>query len=394
MSCPLSADTSETGKAREVKFAEEAEKEPFFSPDVYAAYGMESHCIIQTARGCNERCVVDYEPLKLSTFRVFGVGQGTILGDPVLWADQCCLFVIFFLTAAPVVYYFRHEIDGEVSVRRFIREQEPKMRQFAGILTGLSFFLLAFYTSLIVGRWWTMRTAGIGAIKAATVELELLLNQCVTNDSKVLSAVRRYGRTSMLLIFMWRQKQMPEMKERLVQRELLTEGECDLLLKWNHCLHETIWGWQVAIVEKLYSQGKIKSDQLYACLLQKCMDGRAAVQCCHTHLAVRMPMQYVHLLGILVKGHNVILATIMGLLFGAAAQNGYMILCVQLFLRICILPFLFNAILLINCNLADPFDGSESDFPGEIYQENLERDCNGFVAASSHTPDWLDELQP
>merc|ERR1719506_83662 len=166
---------------------------------------------------------------------------------------------------------------------------------------------------------------------------------------QVLSAVRRYGRTSLLLIFMWRREQTKddnELKKMLLDRQLLTEDECEKLLKWNkHCLHETIWAWQMAIVNKLYKDGKIKSDQLYSLLLQKCLDGRQAVQVCHTHLAVRVPMQYVHLLGLLVKMHNFVVTVIMGVLFGAAVQNKQTILCVQLFARICILPFLFNAIL-------------------------------------------------
>merc|ERR1719326_2148781 len=130
---------------------------------------------------------------------------------------------------------------------------------------------------------------------------------------------------------------------------LLTEHEIEQLLKWKHCLHETIWAWQAGIVSMLYKEGKIKSDQLYACLLQKCLDGRAAVQLVHTHLAVRVPMQYVHLLGLLVKMHNFVVAVIMGLLFGEALHREQTILCIQLTARIFILPFLFNAILLINC---------------------------------------------
>jgi len=139
----------------------------------------------------------------------------------------------------------------------------------------------------------------------------------------------------------------------------------------------------------LYKEGKIKSDQLFQMLLQKCTEGRAAVQLVHTHLAVRVPMQYVHLLGLLVKMHNFVLAVIMGLLFGAAVRNGEIIICVQLFGRTLILPFLFNAILLINAELSDPFDGSESDFPGAIYQDALEKDCNGMIGATQNMPAWL-----
>jgi len=268
------------------------------------------------------------------------------------------------------------------------------MRAFAQIMTGLAAFLLSFYTSISVGRWWAMRTGGVGGIKAATVDLEWMLYQNVTKDAQVLSAIRRYGRASLLLIFLWRRKELSanDLKEKLVLKdgtELLFEGEVEKLLKWNHCLHETIWAWQAGIVAMLYKEGKIKSDQLYNLLLQRCMEGRSAVQLVHTHLAVRVPMQYIHLLGLLIKMHNFVCAVIMGCLFGAAWREAEIIICVQLFARTLILPFLFNAILLINAELSDPFDGSETDFPGMVYQGALNKDCQGFMDATENMPDWL-----
>jgi hypothetical protein len=278
------------------------------------------------------------------------------------------------------------------------------MRAFAMIMTGLAAFLLSFYTSITVGRWWTMRTAGVGAIKAATVDLQLLLRQCVLTggtkeDDTILDAVQRYGRASLQLVFLWRQQELAKGGDHFKSlvgpkgHNLLTEDECDKLLNKDgvpkHCLHETIWAWQIAVVSKL--KGKIQSDQLQRLLLEKCMEGRAAAQCIHTHLAVRVPMQYVHLLGFLVKMHNLVLSVIMGLLFGAALRNGYIILCVQLFARTLILPFLFNAILLINCDLADPFNGGEIDFPGDIYVGNLGKDCAGMQDLTTNLPTWLKE---
>jgi len=173
------------------------------------------------------------------------------------------------------------------------------------------------------------------------------------------------------------------------QGDLLTEQEVDQLKKWDHVLHETIWAWQASIVTMLYREGKIKSDQLFSFLLERCSKGREAVQLIHTHIAVKIPMQYVHLLGFLVKLHNLVLSIIMGLLFGAAFSNGQYIICVMLFGRTLILPLLFNAILLINAELSDPFDGGETDFPCLAYEQALEKDGKAFVAAYKNLPDWM-----
>jgi len=360
------------------------------------AYGTAPHATFVKPPMSSREYLTDYEPLKLSSFRVFFLQRGTVIRDPVLVFEQLLITLIFLGCAAPVWWHFRSDMSEtassafkDESVKRWIREQEGKMRAFAMIMTNLAAFLLSFYTSISVTRWWTMRTAGVGGIKAAVVDIELLLYQNVTKEEKVLSAVRRYGRASLFLICLWRGQHMSKMTEEMTKNDILTGHECEQLLKWNHCLHETIWAWQAGIISMLYKEGKIKSDQLYTMLLQKCTDGRSAVQCVHTHLAVRIPMQYVHLLGILVKLHNLVLAIIMGFLFGAALRQSEVIICVQLFGRTLILPFLFNAVLLINAALSDPFDGSETDFPVPLYQGALEKDSCGMIAATDNMPEWL-----
>jgi len=360
------------------------------------AYGLECHGkFAKPDANSDAENLVDYEPLKFSSFRVFCASKATVFKDPILLVEQIVITLFFISTAAPVYYYFKQDFlentsrHGDVSLRKWLSAQENKMRDFAMIMSNLAAFLLSFYTSISVARWWAMRTGGVGGIKAATVDLEWLIYQNVTQEEQVLSAVRRYGRTSLMLIFLWRGEKLDELKEYLVSHELLHEHEADQLLKWNHCLHETIWAWQAAIVTMLYKEQKIKSDQLFNLLLERCLEGRAAVQLVHTHLAVRVPMQYVHLLGLLVKMHNLVLALIMGGLFGAALRSHETIICIQVFARTCILPFLFNAILLINAELADPFNGSITDFPGIVYQGGLEKDCKGFISATQNMPDWL-----
>jgi len=366
-----------------------------FQEHVADAYSLkEPHCQFAAVRLMDDREVIqDYEPLKFSSFRVFCAAKGTILQDPVLFIEQCLITIIFLGFALPTYIYFKQDLasdrKGAMDVNAWIANQEPKMRAFAKIMTGLAAFLLSFYTSTSVARWWTIRTAGVGGIKAATMDLEMFICQFCTKEEKVLSAIRRYSRASLILVCLWRRNQLGKVKEQLMGRGLLDDHECNQLLKWNHCLHETIWAWQAGIVTMLHKEGKIQSDQLLSLLLQRCSDGRTAVQLIHTHIAVRIPMQYVHLLGLLVKMHNLVLAIIMGTLFGAALRNLEAVVCIQLFGRTLILPFLFNAILLINAELSDPFEGNTADFPGTVYEKGLEKDGQGFVDASANLPEWL-----
>merc|ERR1719174_423071 len=135
---------------------------------------MDSHAkFMKSPRGREDSPthVIDYEPLKFSTFRVFCSVKGTVLTDPVLFVEQLLITTLFAAAAAPTYYAFNMELaenrkGSDISVRRWLSEQEGKMRAFAMIMTGLAAFLLSFYTAISVARWWAMRTGGVGGIKA------------------------------------------------------------------------------------------------------------------------------------------------------------------------------------------------------------------------------------
>lgn len=358
------------------------------------AYGSKDCASVDTGIDGNP-VVFDYEPLKLSSFRVFTLRVGTVFENPVLLVEQIIITILFFVAASPTFIFFNHKVvenrHGVITMNEWLDTQEDKMRAFAMIMTQLAAFLLTFYTSMAVARWWTIRCEGVGGIKKAAVELEMFISQLVSQDQKILSAVRRYARASLILVVLWRRNQLAHMKQLLVGRDILEQSEADQLLAWNHCLHETIWGWQSSIISKLHQDGLIKTGDFLCFLLQRVSEGRTAAQCIHTHLAVRLPMQYVHLLGLLVKLHNVVIATIMGALFGAAVRDGRTIICCQLFARTLLLPVLFNAILLINAELSDPFDSSKTSFPMTKYEKALEADCKGTWDAFSNLPEWINK---
>jgi hypothetical protein len=364
------------------------------------SYGCASHAkIADNEDNSGGYAITDYVPEKLSTFRVFCAFRGTVLTGWTLFIEQCLITVIFTVAAITVYVMFKDKVKMETEdhettgIDKWLDKQEPKMRQFAVIMTILASFLLAFYTSMSVNRWWAIRSQGVGGLKAATVALVSTMRQACPDDEEALDGVSRYGRASLKLIFIWRRsaKITAETLQPLEEKKLLTAEEVQLLLKWNHCLHETIWAWQMGIVKMLHSEGRIPTDGMLRCMLNHVEHGRQAAQVVHTHLAVKIPMQYVHLLGLLVKMHNVVLALIMGILFGAAYRGGEWVICCQVFGRTLILPFMFNAILLINADLSDPFDGGISDFPDGGYIGNLGKDCKGIIDASKQVPSWIGE---
>lgn len=359
------------------------------------AYGGASHCKFENG------VVVDYEPYKMASLRTLCMCKGTVLVDPVLLFEQVILTGIFLLAAVPLYALQSDQIswgDKESRVYHYEKlvEQEGPIRKFSMIITSLAALLLSLYTSIMIARWWTIRTQGVGAIKGAATELVLYISQFVTQDEEMLNAIQRYARASLKLIFLWRRMLIADedvVRADLLSNNILKEEEIDELFSktWNHNLYESIWCWNVSIVQTLWAEDKIKNPEMLMLLLEKCAEGRAGVALIATHLTTKVPMVYVHLLGFIVKLHNLICALLMGVLFSLAVKERNVLVCVQLFGRTLIMPFLFNAILMINSEISDPFDGQESDFPDHRYDMELKRGTDSMLEAGLHLPTWLQE---
>merc|ERR1712087_390874 len=95
--------------------------------------------------------------------------------------------------------------------------------------------------------------------------------------------------------------------------------------------------------------------------------------------------------GYLVKLNNVIQAVIAGILIMPHFDHGDNITCVLFVLKLQTLPLVFNAILVINAELADPFDGSVSNFPKERYIGAVVVDGCKMVESAVNLPPWLEE---
>jgi len=272
----------------------------------------------------------------------------------------------------------------------WVSQHGEKVRSFTTLMSGLAAFLLAFYTSLTINRWWQMRSKGIGKIWNACMHLTLLVSHFVIDDHKVLSAIQRYARGSLMLLFMQR-RGYDHKTERLVHRGVLLEEEAEKLRQVEHGRAQALWSWVYAVVAKLNNEGYIKSAPLLPFLIHRCEEGSDGVAFILHQLGTPIPMAYIHLLGLLVKTHNICLAILMALLMGDAVRHSLVVVACQIAGRTILLPFLYNAILLINDELHDPFSGDRSNFPMQKYDDVMVKDTHHVLLAKAHLPDWLSE---
>merc|ERR1719271_2080488 len=102
-----------------------------------------------------------------------------------------------------------------------------------------------------------MRSKGIARIWNACIHLTLLISHFVTQDEQVLSAIQRYARASLMLLFMERRGYGHKV-QRLVHRGVLTNEEAYQLHLVTHSRPQAIWSWIYAIVAKLNREGLVQ----------------------------------------------------------------------------------------------------------------------------------------
>ncbi|CAE7200545.1 best-5, partial [Symbiodinium natans] len=337
---------------------------------------------VQTVPGRAFRHVDSYNSVQLASSALCCVLRGTVLTNRVLWAEQLLLFLLYVCSWRVAVGFMREAIShGDDSVEVRIT------RHYTEIMTSLAGFLLAFYTSIAVSRWWRLRTEGIGRIWGASSQLMMLLAALLEEgDLELLLAIRRYARASLAIHFLRRRypSDFMEKLDELAEREILLDSEVEKLREVGVNLAESVWTWVTQIVVTL-ARTKQMSEYMLTHLLQVVEKGRSGAACIGAQMGTPIPLQYVHLMGLLVKAHNVILACACGFQL-AAMSHRY---APGISLRVFLTPFLYNGILLINAELADPFAGGVNAFSLEKYEKGIENDGRGYVRASISVPDCL-----
>jgi predicted membrane chloride channel (bestrophin family) len=327
------------------------------------------------------------------TMRVFGVTKGTILVNWVLWKETLSLAVIFW----GIFCCFMMERPDNF---RKLVGKESSIRAFLAMFSTLIGLLLSFYTALNLGRWWQMRTA-VNDIQGATKMLTMLVSQ-LTQDPTILASINRYGRTSLFLIFATSQNEEGEATplRKAFKKGLLSKDDLDKLVKlvphMPFVQAETLWAWLANLVTRLNDQGLTKGPPHYCQLLGAVEKGRAAIENIQTYLETPIPLAYVHLLCLMVKLHNIILTILMSMacvMVSGGAKGFQPVSVFRTAFRAFFMPFLYNAILILNSEVTDPFGGDEGDFEWSNYDVNMAVSGKAFAEAVEHKPNWIKGME-
>jgi len=332
-----------------------------------------------------------YEVSDLITFRVFSVFTGTVLTSKTLWIETAMTAIIYWFVFL-IVLHFRPDHGF-----RAIIGKESAIRAFIAMFSTLIGLLLSFYTALNLGRWWGMRM-GVQNIEEGCKKLVMMVSQGCSDDPVLLATINRYAQTSLFLIFAASQNAELGESPRLKALEygLLTQEEADKLEKLNPHMPfvhaETLWVWLANAVTRLHDQGLTKGAPHYCALMGAVESGRMGVATIQTYLETPIPLGYVHLLCLMVKLHNFILTVLMALacVMLAGGQKGLQpVGMFRTSFRAFFMPFLYNAILILNQQVSDPFNGDAGDFSWTSIHMNIKMSAESYSQAGKQLPAWV-----
>lgn len=331
-----------------------------------------------------------YDIEELSTMRVFGVAKGTVLKSETLWRETGILAVLYWGLFA-VMFANRFKDFSE-----FVGK-ESSIRAFIAMFSTLIGLLLSFYTALNLGRWWHMRQ-GMENMQEGCKKLTMFASQ-VTQDHVLHETIHRYARASLFLVFAASRNKDGNSEPRLeaVKLGLLTEEEASKLeiasKNKTYVQAETLWVWLAGAVTRMHSQGLTKGAPHYCVMLAAVDQGRNGVNDIQAYLETPIPLGYVHLLCLMVKLHNLIVTILMAMTTVklAGGEKGFQAVGVfRTAFRAFFMPFLYNAILILNTEVTDPFGDDAMDFDFMRYDVNMLMSAKSYRKASESCPGWLE----
>mmetsp|Transcript_6216 Transcript_6216/g.17875 ORF Transcript_6216/g.17875 Transcript_6216/m.17875 type:complete len:530 (+) Transcript_6216:60-1649(+) len=346
--------------------------------------------------------IVRYDMGRIVSLLVFIMKQGTIFDCRKLWLEQLVLMIIAAVSGLLMYLAFTYHIQkDDRDPEETLDLANRKLYEFATSIMGLVTFVLGLFVSLVVERWWRLYKEGLDKLQRGVTFLVSTLttfygDQYDRTAEKIIHRIYRYGRLSLALIYasqLSTAKEQREFVNMLFLRGLATDEEAGVLLSMRRTREEIPWVWIHRILHRLYLDGVIPSDHMYTLMTQRAsiaQDGAAFIL---GQLGTQLPMTYVHMVSLLVKVNNIVVAVAIGpLIFisfvqhpdGTGGDSTQLVPLTVYLLTILIIPVLFNGLLIVCQQIDNPFANSTLDYPGWHIDQAMRQDAVNIIRGSHH----------
>lgn len=249
-------------------------------------------------------------------------------------------------------------------------------------------FILGLYISLNIGRWWTLRTQGVGEVLDAAQNVILLLNGMFPGVGweEVHDQVLKYSLASISLITSACRGHEDVQSLGPQGDDLLTQEELEILNDIPYRARPVLmWTWVLMLTSRVTEDYNINSGKFRDIALQ-CTKARNGISTIHTYLRTQLPFAYVHLVTFMVNLNNFFVAIKCGFLFALAIKEGQTGRAINQFFFVCIVPPLYQGLLTISFIIHDPFGEDLLDFPIMAFQEYINEAASSMTTMGCRCP--------
>merc|ERR1719473_764800 len=255
------------------------------------------------------------------------------------------------------------------------------------------------------GRWWAMRTEGIGMINNSVNNLSIMLSsQC--HGSYFVEAqhvMLRYGLLSHELTFRIARGTDGDLTDML-KAGALTAEENEALKNLAGGKAQAIWVWIQMLWDGLFQNDRIPS-QVHQVAMGHISNGRQGAKVIRTHLNTQMPFAYTHLMACLVHVNlfvlaiqaGIVIAKCIGKLQNRAAGHEVAdiqaeVLLITQMLYLTLIPLIYLGFLEFSNEIADPFGIDANDFPRPALHNVMHDENESFFKMADAMPAALADI--
>jgi len=333
----------------------------------------------------------------VGTFKALMFVSGTVLMSKGLWRSCAIYWVIAALCSIGAYVAQQNIIKRGQQVPDFSESFETMANYF----TALIGFMISMFVTTLFGRWWAVRTDGLGGLWGAVDDLIVILSIHMPsrNDRAIKERILRLGLLSHRLVYAQAQNlETREHLKQLVNVGLMTVEELDVLEK-EASKPQAVWVWIGQILHALAAKGKIQCSNVMLPKLDKlCVKARGSIGLMFAYTDTQVPFAYVHLLVLSIIFSNCLIAFKCGLAIGFCfgTNPGHEVIdspnAMKVMVQVChlaVIPFFYHAFVHIGLELANPLGIGYLCLPGYSYHIWMRNENMSFMRTGERTPESL-----
>jgi len=265
------------------------------------------------------------------------------------------------------------------------------------IAAGL-FFLLGPFVGTVGHRWWSIRKDCVGGLWGVVDDLSTFAAGWFASkslpDRTARALVLRLGLLSHALLFKQARGEDDDLDD-VIQAGLLLPHEAAALAPLTSKA-QVVWAWQLRLWTRLLSGDFGASPIPHAThvaplVMERCVQGRAAIGTAMAFIDTQQPFPYVHLLSMITDVSLMVNSIYVGIHTGRELQDDKMrwsgshlfnvgLLIAFAALRVASFALIYVGLLAIGAALDNPMGGDPADLPELAYQVYMKNECEAFSA--------------